>query len=320
MAKVLTKKSALFLKSGATLPTLPNNFLEIEEELLVTPNITVEEYARINGRLGSHDSYAVTDFTTLSQTVSTKMRFTNAAATALETPPEYGELLKIGGFTETIDTGTADEETVTYTNTQAPVLGSAVMYIDGWKHESENSLAADLTFNFPIGKAATISAALSAYLDNKGVPTSESAPTITLNPESVMVVGKADIMTAGGGAITPDNVTIAMGATITEFQGMGKAEFEMMDYKIMVTADFWVDNANYAADITKLGADTVEAIVIKLGTAAGVLVNGKSVQIDIDLAKVTAVSDTGTDGAAKRTVSWLLQAGGTISILQGFFA
>ena len=108
------------------------------------------------------------------------MRHQNSAADALDTVPQYGELLKIGGFTETIDTTTPTQETVTYTNTQTPVLGSAVAYIDGYKHQMTGSLAADLTFNFPIGKAATISAALSAFLDNSGIAAAEATPAVTL--------------------------------------------------------------------------------------------------------------------------------------------
>jgi len=319
MAKVNTKKTSLFLKSGAVLPVAPANFLEVEEELLISPDIPVEEFKRINGLLGSNDSYANVDFIKFAQTITTKIRFQNSAADALDTVPEYGELLKLGGFDETIDTGTATEETVIYTNTQTPVVGSTVAYIDGKKHQSAGSVAADLTFNFPIGKAATISAALSGYLDNAGVAATEANPTVTLNTESCLLVGKADIMTAGGTAVVPDNITIAMGADIQEFQGMGRAEFEMKDYMIKVTADFYPENADYNDAVTLLGADTVEALVIKLGTADGVLVNGKSIQIDCGFGKASAYSDSGANGAVKRTFTWLLQSENQISIKHGFF-
>lgn len=319
MGKMNTKKTALFLKSGAVLPAAPANFLEVEEELLITPDVPVEEFKRINGLLGSNDSYANTDFIKFSQTISTKMRVQNGAGDALDTVPEYGELLILGGFDQTIDT-TVGEETVIYTNTQNPVVGSAVAYIDGFKHQSAGSVAADITFNFPIGKAATISASLSGYLDNKGVAATEATPSVTLNPESCLLVGKADIMTAGGVAVVPDNISIAVGAEIQEFQGMGRGEFEMTDYMIKVTADFYPENANYNSAVTKLGADLVEALIIKLGTNAGTLVNGKSIQIDCGFGKASTFSDTTENAAVKRSFTWSLQGTTQLSIKHGFFA
>jgi len=387
MALLNTKKSALFLKSGAVLPVAPANFLEVEEEILLTPDIPIEEFKRINGLLGSNSSYADTCHMTISQSVSTKMRKSNSAGDALDTLPEYSELLKIGGFdveiaetlvidtlvgitvgmTITGDTSTATGtvlsfiETQTagavpvpiytitvgnvanspfevagetlntaaftassagfsprYTNTQTPVLGSAVAYIDGYKHQMTGSLAADITMNFPVGKACTITGSLSAFLDNAGVAATEATPTVTLNPESVILAGCADIFTAGGTALSPDNVSIAMGADIQEFFGLGGLkEYAMQDYMIKVTADFYPENANYNDAVTKLGAGTTEAIVIKLGTLLGTEVNGSTVVIKADTSKASAFSDSNDKSSVKRSFTWLLQGTEQISITHG---
>lgn len=310
-----TKKTLLFLKSGSTLPVAPASFLEVEEELLLTPDIPIEEFKRINGLLGSNSSYADTCHTTISQTISTKMRLQNSAADALNTPPEYGELLKIGGFTETV---TATN--VTYTNTQTPTRGSAIAFIDGKKHEMTDSLTADLTLNFPIGKVATISASLSSFLDNKGVASSEVNPTVSLNPEAVLLVGCTDIFTAGGVNLIPDNISIAMGADVQEFYGMGRKEFEIKDYMIKVTADFYPENANYNDAITKLADGTTEAIVVKLGTNAGTSVNGKTVEITCNAAKASTFSDSSDKSTVKRSFTWLLTGANQISIKHGTFS
>jgi hypothetical protein len=319
MALMNTKKTALFLKSGAVLPVAPASFLEVEEELLLTPDIPIEEFKRINGLLGSNSSYADVCHTTISQSISTKMRFSNSAADALDTVPEYGELLKIGGFTETID-ATPGAETVIYANTQAPVRGSAVAYIDGKKHQMTDSLVADITMNFPIGKVATITANLSAFLDNDGVAATEANPTVTLNDEAVLITGCADIFTAGGVSLVPDNITIATGADVQEFYGMGRKEFGIQDYMIKVTADFYPENANYNTAVTKLGAGTTEAIVIKLGTNAGTEVNGKTVVITCDTAKASAFSDSADKSTVKRSFTWLLTGTNQIAIKHGFYA
>jgi len=382
MAKILTKKTSLFLKSGGTLPTAPANFLEVQEELLLTPNIPIEEFKRINGLLGSNASYADACHTTISQTIGTKMRYQNSAADSLDDAPEYGELLKIGGFDEDLtcetlkladatgvsvgDTLTGDTSsasgtvvevdtttdlvvlgtvtggpfTVTgegvntaaytstsagfsprYANTQTPVLGSAVAYIDGKKHQMTGSLAAALTFNFPIGKAATINAALSAFLDNSGVAATEANPTVTLNTESVMLTGCADIMTAGGTTLTPDNVSIDMGADIQEFYGMGALkEYNLTDYVIKVTADFYPENADYNDAVEALAAGTTEALLIQLGTVAGVATSGKTVEINCALAQANSFSDSADKSTVKRSMTWLLGGTNQISLKTGFFA
>jgi len=319
MALMNTKKTSLFLKSGAVLPTTPANFLEVEEELLLTPEIPIEEFKRINGLLGANSSYADTCHTTISQTISTKMRFSDSAGTALDTPPEYGELLKIAGFTETIDTSVG-EETVIYTNRQAPLRGSGVAFVDGKKHEMTDSLVADVTMNFPIGKVATISAALTAFLDNDGVAGTEANPTVTLNDEGVLLVGCADIFTAGGSALVPDNISITTGADIQEFYGMGRKQYEMKDYMFKVTADFYPENADYNDAIENLAAGTTEAIVIKLGTNAGTEVNGQTVAITCDTAKASAFSDSADKSTVKRSFTWLLTGTDQIAIKHGFYA
>lgn len=319
-----TKKTALFLKSGNTLPVAPANFLEVAEPILITPTITIEEFKRINGRLGSNDSYADTCDATISQSITHKMRCQNTAADALDTLPEYTELLKISGFDVTVDTAVAGQETVTFTNTQTPVVGSAVAYIDGYKQTMTASVVADTTFNFAIGKAAEISSAISAFIDNKGIATAEATPSVTLNSEPVLLVACTDIMTAGGTVIKPNNVTISMGAEIEKYYGMGLKEYSLNDYMIKIEATFFPDNADYNSAITKLANETVEALVIKLGTGtAGAMVSGKSVLIECDLAKANNVSDSDTQGKVQRTFTWLIQGDSTgkaISIQTGYFA
>jgi hypothetical protein len=324
MARINTKKTALFLKSGDTLPVPPANFIEVSEAILLTPTITIEEFKRINGKLGSNDSYADTCDATISQTITHRMRTQDKAGTAFDTVPEYGELLKIGGFDQTIDTATAGEETVIYTNSQTPLKGSAIAYIDGYKHTMTGSIVADLTFNFNIGKAAEISGALSAFIDNKGIATAEAIPTVTLSDENILIVGCTDIMTAGGGTVKADSITITMNSEVEKFYGMNLKEYSMNDYMIKVEASFYPENADYNAAMTKLTSETVEAIIIKLGTGtAGALVNGKSVQITASLAKASNVSDSNEQGNVKRTFTWLLQGDSTgkaIEIKHGFFA
>jgi len=321
MALTNTKKSALFVLSGATLPDAPANFLEVTEEFAFSPDVPVEEFKRINGKLGSNSSYVDTGHVTISQSFTINMRSSNSAADALDTHPEYGELLKIGGFDEIIDTSTEDEETVTYVNSQTPLRGSIVAYLDGNKHTVTDAAVADIKFNFPVGRVATIDATISAFLDNEGVSVAEANPTVTPNPEPILLVSSADVFTAGGVNLVPDNVSIEMGADIQEFYGMGRKNFEMKDYVIKVTADFYPENADYNNAISSLKNGTVEAINLKLGTdGTGALINGKSVDITCSTAKANTFSDSVDKSTLKRSFTWLLTGDNQISLKHGFFA
>lgn len=310
MALINCKKSALFLKSGSTQPVYPAGFLEVEAELAINPTIPIEEFKRINGRLGSNDSYADTCKATTSLSIAHKMRSSNIAGTALEAPPEYGELLKMGGFTEAI-TGTGATGKVIYTNSQTPIKGCIAGFIDGYKQTATNSAVADVSFDFAIGKAAMLNATISAYLDNAGVAAVQAIPSVTLNVNPCLIVGCADIITAAGTAIKADSIKIVMGAQVDDFYGMGIKEFNINDYTIKVTATFYPENADYNAAINKLSAQTVEAVVVKLGTNLGLMVDGKSVLIECALAKASAFTDSVDKSTLKREFTWMIQGDAT---------
>ena len=316
MARINTKKSAIFIKSGATLPVGADGFLEVTEELSVNPTVKVEEFKRVNGLLGSNDSYADTCDTTISLSLTHNMRTSNKAGDALDTVPEYGEILKLGGFTETVGV-----DSVVYKNSQTPAKGSVCVYIDGNKHSSTNGAVADVKMDFTVGMPAKITATLSAFLDNEGVATTATNPTVTLSTEDLMVVGCTDIISTDGTAIKADKVGIEVNPQVDKFYGMGIKEYAISDYNIKITADFYPENANYNDAITKINAGTVEALLIKLNTGtAGALVDGKSVLVTATLGKVTSFTDSNDKSNLKRSVTWMLQgnsAGECISIAHG---
>jgi hypothetical protein len=247
------------------------------------------------------------------------MRTQNKAGDNLDALPEYGELLKIGGFTETVGL-----DTVKYTNSQTPSKGSFAIYIDGNKHTCTNGAVADVKMDFSIGMPAKINATLSAFLDNKGIATSEANPSVTLSSEDILLVGCTDIISRDGTAITADKITVEVNPQVDKFYGMGLKEYSISDYTIKITADFYPENANYNDAITKVGSGAVEALVIKLGTGtAGDMVDGKSVLIEADLAKVISFTDSNDKSNLKRQITFLLQgdsAGECISITHGNFA
>lgn len=320
--RVNTKNFGLYIKQGATLPVAPANFIEVDEKILLTPNVTVENFKRFNGRLGANDSYADTCNTAVEGvSVSHKMRYQNGAGTALDTVPDYGELLKISGFTETVDS-TPSAETVTYTwdTSASPTLGSAVYFIDGNKQTMTNTIAGNAVFNFEIGKSAMLNFAMSGFLDNKGISTLEANPVTTLSDEGCLIVGCADIYTEDGTQLNPTNISIDMGSQINKFYGMGLKEYQLTDFEPKITTDFYLDNADYNDAMQKLVDQSYVNVVIKLGTLNGVEVNGKTVLFTINNVKFSTFSDSDENDTIKRSHELMLTANSTMTIKTGFFA
>jgi len=323
MARLNTKAFALFLKSGGTLPTPPDNFIELDEKLLLAPDVKVENYKRFNGKLGANDSYAdACDTTVEGATISHKMRYQNAAADALDTVPQYGELLKIGGFTENVDTTTPGEETVTYTwnKDSSPALASAVYYLDGKKQTMTGSVAANVSFSFEVGMAANISGSLSAFLDNDGVAANEANPTVPLSDEGCLMVGCADVFTEDGSSIKMQSMEIDMGAQINKFYGLNLKEYETSDFEPSVNVDFSLDGADYNAAIQKLQNETTVDIIVKLGTNAGTEVSGKTVMFEITNVKFSNYSDSDDNDTVQRTHEFILTADSEFTIKHGYYA
>ena len=99
MALTNFKRSAFFLKVGASLPVPTANFLELTEALAISATIDTDEFDRVNGLLGQGD-FTVDSCSARIEGLSSghKMRASNFAGTALETPPEYKDSLQMSAF------------------------------------------------------------------------------------------------------------------------------------------------------------------------------------------------------------------------------
>lgn len=319
-----TKAFAFFIQQGATLPTPPVKFVELSEKLIFAPTVANERYKRFNGKLGANDTYSdTTDIVIDGATLNHKMRTQNKVGDALSTVPDYGELLKLVGFTEAIDTTTPSQETVTYTwNTaSAPALGSAVYYLDGKKQTMTNTIAMNGSFEFNVGEPAMLNCTMSSFVDNKGVAVNEANPTVTLSTEDCIMVDKNTIYTEDGTQLQASNLTIDMGAQINKFYGMSLQEYQLTDFEPTITADFYLDETNYNDAINKLINQGTVNIVVKIGTDEnGNSVSGKTVEFNITNVKFENYSDSDDQDSIKRTHELLLTADSSFSIKTGYFA
>lgn len=310
-----TKRSSLFLSSGSTLPVPPAGFLETTEPMIINPTVNPITFKRVSSKLGNTDSYVDTNQNMISQSITHNMRTSNSAGSALETPPEWGKLLKIAGFDEVI-TGTGATGKVIYKNSQSPTRGSGIFYTDGKKYTATDRLVADLTITGQAGQIVTMTSSIQGYLDNAGVPVDEVPAATTLSTETVVGLTTIDIITAGGTAIACDQFTLTTNPEITNIYATGTKQHDISDYDMVLELSYFVDSANYAAAIGKINAQTVEAISIKINTTAGVLVDGKSVHITADVAKARSFQDSGDQNKIKRTFTYGLQLNASDTAVQ----
>ena len=326
MALINTKKTALFLAIGAIPPTPVVGFVETMEPVVITPEFAQVDIARISGKLNTKTSVTDTCRTKTSFDVKHTMRTSDKAATALDTPPEYGLLLKAAGFDETIDT-TLGAETVIYTNsTDTLPHVSAVAFLDGQKFTFTDSLACGVTLDLKAGEVATITNNFAGYMDS-ATPTVEANPTVTLTDESALVVSCADIVTYDGTSLPLENVTIKMNEEMQDIYTVGgadgiKSNF-VSDYALELTADFYVDSATFGREALNVESGDMKEIIVKIGLdSTSTEVNGKTVVLTASLAKTITYSDTVDKDLLKRSVTYRLMDNATpaLSIKNGFYA
>ncbi len=323
-----TKRTALFLAPGAIVPTPPTGFLETSEPVIIVPEFTSIDINRITGQLNSKTQVTDVCRTKTAFTVPHVMRASDTAAIALNTPPEYGLLLKCAGFIETIDTVTGGQETVTYTNgTDAIGQVSALGYLDGQKFTFTESLSCGVDFNLTVGEPAMLTGALEGYMDS-AVPVAEANPTVALTAEPALIVSCADIVTYDGACLPLESVSINMNPEFRDIYTLGgacgiKSNF-VADYALEIVAVFYVDSDVYGREASAIESGLFKEIVIKLGLdETSTEVNGKSVVFTAPLAKATIYTDDENNDLLQRTVTYRIMDGATVaalSIKNGFFA
>jgi len=324
-----TKKTALFIAAGATLPIPVDGFVECIDPTIVVPEFTTIDISRLSGKLNTKDTVIDTCLTKTSFDAKQSMRSSNIAADALDTVPNYGLLLKAAGFKEGIDTATPGEEFVEYTNDNVDTTQvSAIVYMDGNKFECTNSLACGCQIDLPVGGVATITNNFQGYLDS-AVPTVEANPDVVLDINPAMVVSCADLITFGGEVIPVENVSIKMNSEIQEIYTTGgatsgiKSTF-VSDYALDATLDFFVDQSTFGREAALIESGEIKELVVKIALdSASAEVNGKSVVITMPFSKVTTYSDSTDKDALKRSATYRLFDSGVspaLTIKTGFFS
>ena len=327
MSIISTKKTSLFVSPNETLPTPPAGFIETTDAVIPTPEFTSVDINRLTGKMNTKDS--VVDLCRVKTSFDAKMnmRSNDVGGSALSNPPEYGLLLKCAGFDETIDTATAGQETVTYSNNNEvmPTV-SALVYLDDNKLSMTNSLVCGTKIDMKIGEPATVTNTFQGYLDDaKGVK--EVNPAVTLTEEPILIVSCADVILLDGTCLPIESATIAMNEVVADLYTMGGScglkKNLITDYALTLELGFFVDKDSYGREASLIESGQAKAVVIKLGLDKdGNFVNGKSVEIKCDIAKADKYSDSSNNDMLSRTLTLRLFDGSSpaVQIKNGFFA
>lgn len=324
MADMNTKKSLILISDNGTLPT-PADFFETEAVVLPQSKPTTSTVERMTGVLGEIETIVDNcDITLENASMTHLVRHTSQD---FKKRPDFGKLLKISAFDETYNDDEVDKESYTYTNTQNPTVGSAIIYIDGKKFTFTNTLIAETTIVCTLQETVKINSNLNGFYDNGGIPTDEANPVVTPSTEGALMVSCTDLFTEGVSTnLEASSISISMAPTIRKNYGFGRKDYTINNYVCTVEVTFILDKADYAKAIEQLKSQAPTTLDIKIGTDEDRnLINGKSLHITAPVGKVSDYGDSDSEGVIERTVTYTLHpdpsdSNKALSIKAGFFA
>lgn len=279
------KNSVLFKYNGA--PDA-SNVVNIEENVMVSPNIDSKEYKEFDGELGNTKSYFDDEHTTTSFNVKAKLRGNDKTGLAPETPPAVADLLKACGMTETV--GAAD---VTYTPNHGVVSPSqAIVYVDG-KKRSVDGIVGNFKLSGTVGECAMVEFELQGYTDI--ADSDEANPSVTLDSETLMVVKSVSAVTEDGTTFNLKSFDFNLNNEIIDIYAISLAKFERVNFDPKISLTGYRDSTD-TTSWTELAAQTTRAVAIELGSGTG-----KTVTLTIDSAM--PISNSESDDSGKLSIT-----------------
>lgn len=285
MPLIDTNKNCVLFKYGA-LPTA-SDVVNIEENVMVSPNIDQKEFKEYDGELGNTQSYFDDEHITASFTIKAKLRGNDKTGLAPETPPAISSLLKSAGLKEEIGL-----DSVTYVPNHGDVSPSqAVVYLDGRKRVVDG-IQSNFKLSGTVGECAMVEFEAQGYTDIAYVE--EVNPSVTLDKETLMVVNKVSAVTESGATFQLKSFEFTLNNTIVDIYAVDLAEFERTDFDPKITLNGYDKTGSTAWD--DLAAQNTKAILITLGNGVG-----KTVTLKIDAALI--MNNSESDDAGKLSIS-----------------
>lgn len=287
MALIDTKKNLVLFKSGA-LPVAAN-VVNIEENVLISPDIKQNDFKEFDGKLGNTHSYIDSEHTTTSFTIKAKLRGNDKSAVDTSLPPAINELLLASGLTGVAIDTDADlvNDIYSYTLNDGIISPSqALVYIDGRKRLVDG-IVCDFKLTGEVGSPAIVEFSAQGYTDIAHVD--EINPSVTLDSEALIIVNKISAVTEDGTTFSLKSFSFGLNNEITDIYAVDIAQFERSDLDPKISLSGYDDSASTAW--VDLASQSVKTILIVLGAGAG-----KTVTLKIDSARPLKNSESDDSG------------------------
>jgi len=237
------------------------------EDVRINFEVQTGEFKRLNGILGSKETWQNTDNVTGSLTLECMVRGNDTTGLAYETVPQWSNVFQACSMTQTIDLTTPNQETVTYIPSQSQPLDSqAAVWVDGKKRVLTQAIGS-LSMTGTKGEPLKMTASLTGYTTI--TETTQANPTANDDTNSLIILKSTDVLTVAGDSLKVDAFTFNQNNAMQYLYGIGIKDNDRTDFDATLELVFYKDTA-YTYDVyTQLAAGTSVAVAVVAGSASG---------------------------------------------------
>jgi len=290
MARILTDRQVVLASYNAT-PTT-DNVVTVSEWSSLSPKVKTTEVKELGNGLGGTKSYAISDWTTVEGSITALLRG--------GLPPKLAEMYKICGLVEEDETDSNGNVTAShFYPAETPVTaGNLIVYQDGLKR-TIIGVAGNLKISFAVGEMVKAIFDIKGFTDAE--PISEANPAVTLDNNQIFITESISAVTIGGDSFEIESVDFDMGVDIKEVYAIGVKEYQITDYKPVLSIKNYSDKSNQShwADIKN---GNIKAISIVLTNAAG-----NKFTFTANACKLTDVTESDNSGNIEESRTYLLE-------------
>ena len=290
MARILTDRQVVLAAYNAT-PTT-DNVVTVSEWSSLSPKVKTTEVKELGRGLGSTTNYAIADWTTVEGSITALLRG--------GLPPKLAEMYKICGLVEEDDTDSNGNITAShFYPAETPVTaGNLIVYQDGLKR-TISGVAGNLKISFSVGDMVKATFDIKGFTDAE--PTSEANPAVTLDNNQIFITESISAVTIGGDSFEIESVDFDMGVDIKEIYAIGAKEYQITDYKPVLSIKNYSDKTNQThwADIKN---GNIKAISIVLTNGAG-----NKFTFTANACKLTDVTESDNSGNIEESRTYLCE-------------
>jgi len=295
MAILDSRKVVVAAKYGAT-ATSTDVVAISNEDVRLSPEVATGSFRCINGKLGNKTTWKNTDDVAVSgASIECYLTGNDATGSALDTLPNWTELYKVCGLTETVNALTG----VVYTpsQTQPSDLSTVTVWRDGFKR-TLTGVVGTLTVSGSVGEPIKQTVAVSGFTTLTS--TAEANPTAAcIDDELLLVLKSIDTITVGGSAVKAQSFTLTQGNDNQKLYAIGTKDFERVDFDASLELVFYKENETI---YTTFENGTQVEVVIKAGAT-----DGKACRIKATQAIVESITEGSNQMKETVTVKFNLQ-------------